>query len=215
MSASESPLPTSRILSRSGSRFVQQACCTLSVQRELQARACSASCRSLRFRVSLGQDSHDVSFPASVDMVLHVAPTSPPAQCQFIQVIDTDITLLPNYIKNGSCSFTPHDPYLPSAPVSPQTLDRVGCERVPSASHPLKGRNGEIYGNPGALSRGVVCFALNSPSYCIMLMPTPSPMYIFTHEHRELCSFTSPPSCMCYSKMPNPWNASSRVPPWF
>jgi len=37
VSASESPLPTSRISSRSGSRDVQQACCTLSVQRELQA----------------------------------------------------------------------------------------------------------------------------------------------------------------------------------
>jgi hypothetical protein len=35
-----------------GSRNVQQACCTLSVQCELQARACSASCRSLRLRVS-------------------------------------------------------------------------------------------------------------------------------------------------------------------
>ena len=45
VSASESPLPTSRIWSRSGSRDVQQACCTLSVQRELQAGACSASCR--------------------------------------------------------------------------------------------------------------------------------------------------------------------------
>ena len=33
----------------------KQACCTLSVQCELQARACSASCRSFRFRVS-GQD---------------------------------------------------------------------------------------------------------------------------------------------------------------
>ena len=35
-----------------GSRNVQEACCTLSVQCELQARACSASCRSLRLRVS-------------------------------------------------------------------------------------------------------------------------------------------------------------------
>jgi len=52
VSASESPLRTLRISSRSGSRYVQQACCTLSVQRELQARACSASCRSFRFRVS-------------------------------------------------------------------------------------------------------------------------------------------------------------------
>ena len=43
VSASESPLPTSRIWSRSGSRDVQQACCTLSVQRELRERAARAA----------------------------------------------------------------------------------------------------------------------------------------------------------------------------
>ena len=42
------PLPTSRILSRSGSRPVRAV--------SLQAKACSASCRFLRFRVPLVQD---------------------------------------------------------------------------------------------------------------------------------------------------------------
>ena len=54
-------------------------------------------------------------------------------------MIDTDFILLPISVSalNGSGSFTRHDPYLLSAPVSPQTLDRLGCMGVLSALHPL------------------------------------------------------------------------------
>ncbi len=41
---------------------------------------------------------HDVSFPPSVDLMLHSTPTFHLSQCPFIQMIYTDITLLPIYV---------------------------------------------------------------------------------------------------------------------
>jgi len=52
-------------------------------------------------------------------------------------MLDIDITLLPNYIKQELARSHARVLTLPSAPVSPPTLDRVGCMSVPSASHPL------------------------------------------------------------------------------
>jgi len=45
--------------------------------------------------------------------------------------------MIPKSKSYGSCSCTRHDPYLPSAPVSPLTLHRVGVASVPSDPHPL------------------------------------------------------------------------------
>ena len=43
---------------------------------------------------------HDVSFSPSVDMVLHLAHTPlHNSQCLSVQMIDTDVTLPPNYLK--------------------------------------------------------------------------------------------------------------------
>ena len=45
-------------------------------------------------------------------------------------MIDTDITLPPNYL-TLDLARSRHDPYLPSAPTTPQTLVRVGVVRPP------------------------------------------------------------------------------------
>ena len=53
-------------------------------------------------------------------------------------MIDTDITLLPIGIEMDLARLHAMilTAYLPSAPASPQTLDRVGCVAVPAAPQP-------------------------------------------------------------------------------
>ena len=51
---------------------------------------------------------------------------------------DTDVTFLPNYndMDLVCCPFIRHDPHVPSAPVSLQALDRVGCAMAFSVTLP-------------------------------------------------------------------------------
>ena len=75
-----------------------------------------------------------IYFFLPVDVMLRLAPTSPSLSAHLYK----RSTLLPDSIEMDLArSHVMNDPYLPSAPVSPQTLDRVGCMSVPSASHPL------------------------------------------------------------------------------
>ena len=103
---------------------------------------------------------HDVSFSPPVDVVLLLAPTPPPLSVS-MDTNDRHRHHTPSYLhQNGSCSFTRHDPYLPSAPASPQTLDRVGCVAVPSAPQPST-RGLPVPESLQPVPWVVICFAIN------------------------------------------------------
>jgi hypothetical protein len=68
--------------------------------------------------------------------MLHSKPTFHLSQCPFIQMIYTDITLLPIYVNTDLARLHSMIFTSPSVPVSYETLDRVGCENKSSVSPP-------------------------------------------------------------------------------